>query len=756
MTIVLNATLYFTTDGSNSFASLKEYSSDAYLLITTDLYNVLLACREYGSNVVPRRFGIDSVCIDPTSSAEKNSHLAQMTTIYREAAAAIVWDGKELSVRVPLDAQSSNPGYSCCHSAITTYITQPAYNLLTMKLAFKTTEKLLSGETRRPYIYSDLQHKDSIRVLELYPGALEFPLLCKLLETCRITAGFQALSYAWGSPIFSETIYEVGSGTTIQVTKNLYQALQALRFSDQVQTLWVDAVCINQNSFHERNHQVKQMADIYRQASTVLVWLGHEECGQVMRSSASIGNTAMEPTPAIGTNDEYDQHDGISDTLDAVNSKRRIEELVLACDIASMGLFFGRRCFQRGWVLQEFVLARKVRIFAGQNEISLEYLESAIDTLHAHEYVLLTKVSSFDHDPWELYLHNLGIVSDMVQFRSSALRMGIQRAKSLHRCCRLLIDRNCSDVRDNVYAALGLANDDLAIKPDYSLGFAEVNLDMSRKSLLAGDFSVLHYADTQWKNTSRSTRPSFVALLRNEPLNIRPLPLGGNEFPVYPADLSRLSTVQTLGKSSIEIQGVRIDEVSHVDTLAHVICNLAVGLGIPTRFELFDVYTHVEALQNRLPSDAFKLAFWRTVNLGFRAVREDVPYYEKSLDFRFLDLSYRENIIRCAKNRAFFVTKRGYIGIGPRWTAEHDQIVIFDGSETPFILRKAAEESGTQGWKLIGDSYVDGWMDGSYCEHEIVDDTHIFDDKYEHGRTWGPNETPNSSPYLRSEPFVLC
>ena len=39
-------------------------------------------------------------------------------------------------------------------------------------------------------------------------------------------------------------------------------------------TLWIDAVCINQNDISERNHQVLLMGDIYRGATTVLSWLG--------------------------------------------------------------------------------------------------------------------------------------------------------------------------------------------------------------------------------------------------------------------------------------------------------------------------------------------------------------------------------------------------------------------------------------------------------------------------------------------------
>jgi hypothetical protein len=41
--------------------------------------------------------------------------------------------------------------------------------------------------------------------------------------------------------------------------------------------MWVDSICIDQNTTSERNHQVKQMGDIYSQAATVLVWLGETD-----------------------------------------------------------------------------------------------------------------------------------------------------------------------------------------------------------------------------------------------------------------------------------------------------------------------------------------------------------------------------------------------------------------------------------------------------------------------------------------------
>jgi hypothetical protein len=38
--------------------------------------------------------------------------------------------------------------------------------------------------------------------------------------------------------------------------------------------LWVDALCIDQNAVSEKSQQVSLMADIFRQADNVVVWLG--------------------------------------------------------------------------------------------------------------------------------------------------------------------------------------------------------------------------------------------------------------------------------------------------------------------------------------------------------------------------------------------------------------------------------------------------------------------------------------------------
>ena len=67
------------------------------------------------------------------------------------------------------------------------------------------------------------------------------------------------------------------NGQSFTVGNNLYSALQHLRHSFESRTLWIDAVCIDQNNLYERGRQVRIMAQIYAKSSSVLAWLGESD-----------------------------------------------------------------------------------------------------------------------------------------------------------------------------------------------------------------------------------------------------------------------------------------------------------------------------------------------------------------------------------------------------------------------------------------------------------------------------------------------
>ena len=70
------------------------------------------------------------------------------------------------------------------------------------------------------------------------------------------------------------------NGKPLNIRQNLWDFLQQAR-DDQTREgilhrFWIDALCINQNSIAERNHQVGMMGQIYSKASSVLAWLEPE------------------------------------------------------------------------------------------------------------------------------------------------------------------------------------------------------------------------------------------------------------------------------------------------------------------------------------------------------------------------------------------------------------------------------------------------------------------------------------------------
>lgn len=63
------------------------------------------------------------------------------------------------------------------------------------------------------------------------------------------------------------------------------------------------------------------------------------------------------------------------------------------------------------------------------------------------------------------------------------------------------------------------------------------------------------------------------------------------------------------------------------------------------------------------------------------------------------------------KDRRFFVTAAGYMGLGPRCMEPEDIVVVLRGGGCPFILRKKLD-----GYQLIGQAYVHDIMHGEAVE----------------------------------------
>lgn len=123
------------------------------------------------------------------------------------------------------------------------------------------------------YRYCGSLDRSQIRLLTLKPGRRQDDIRIDIkVSNLSDKPRYEALSYEWGT---AEQLHLVKvSNKHINITPSLYVVLKQLRHSSQPRTLWVDAICINQDDLYEKSQQVPQMAEIYRRATSVLIWLG--------------------------------------------------------------------------------------------------------------------------------------------------------------------------------------------------------------------------------------------------------------------------------------------------------------------------------------------------------------------------------------------------------------------------------------------------------------------------------------------------
>ena len=131
-----------------------------------------------------------------------------------------------------------------------------------------------------PYTDAPLsRHKGSqeFRLVELQPNSLSDPIRC-ILRAYSFDSNppsYTALSYTWGPKVKHEII-EL-NGACFPVGRSLWTFLEQMRLQSRFGMYWIDAVCIDQESVLERNHQVQMMRQIYSNAHSVSIWLGEAD-----------------------------------------------------------------------------------------------------------------------------------------------------------------------------------------------------------------------------------------------------------------------------------------------------------------------------------------------------------------------------------------------------------------------------------------------------------------------------------------------
>ena len=97
-------------------------------------------------------------------------------------------------------------------------------------------------------------------------------------------------------------------------------------------------------------------------------------------------------------------------------------------------------------------------------------------------------------------------------------------------------------------------------------------------------------------------------------------------------------------------------------------------------------------------------------------------------------IMYDQAVQMATVQRKFFITCKGYIGLGPPATSPGDKIVVLFGGDVPYLIReypdsitnKSSMEEHSPLHMLVGDCYLHGIMDGEAMKETVGDQTRYF------------------------------
>jgi hypothetical protein len=542
---------------------------------------------------------------------------------------------------------------------------------------------------------------------------------------------YMAISYCWGDSERKHSIYTT-DGSTIQVTANLNKLLLHLAEKSIADYLWIDALCINQDSIPERNGQILLMREIYQHASSVHVWLGEN----IITTRGLWRDRAQSAVSALQTVISLTKYDAIGEISSAyhiassykidVNSRLSLVEL------------FSLPWFERVWPIQEVVVATRIDMYWGNQEIKWDLLVAAIRRLteYSLEGILISEANSEYAVLPPGYINARSTIALRDKFQSGQRNFFLE----------ILMDSmrfQASDPRDKIYALLGVNTDNTGhlIKADYSLPVISVYRNTTAL-LIDASLTLLPLSSAGIGcNRRQHALPSWIPDYSTDPELI---PLST----ICSSQALSACTGQTKHSGSIcgtiiELRGRLIDKV---DRITEPVSRFALGhdnaripdwfrscldfvsrlSDYPTNEDRKDVlqsvmipnpYVDVQMSEHLMPIEDWGLTLQLVMS----------PFSSSSTDgLRRLSESSIAPFTTWACQRRFFETSKGYFGLSSNGILEDDLVAIVPGSNTPLILRETLKtHRGLPVYNLVADAFIHGYMLGEGMsigsETEIID-----------------------------------
>ena len=393
----------------------------------------------------------------------------------------------------------------------------------------------------------------------------------EIFHTSLANAGsYVAVSYAWGDD--KPVRRFICNGSELYTPENTFRALYtifhasknsstSLYVKGETLTLWIDALCINQQDVPEKNAQVPLMGKIYQQAKGAIGYVGSPSVGTDPRNAiVSMAWWANCPTvqppddlPTDRTNPQFQAW-----LRDAQKKGVGEPPATIAKDLEDL---WSNDWFMRCWVIQEMVLPPDVLCLYGYGDSHASWgldtmtmlVERCQNVQHAHRdtykigksfNVLLLK-KAVQVDAWRL-------MRDEIQKQDSKRDfVGLLRRSRL---------TQARDQRDKIYSLFGLMEDEerAAIPIDYSPDrtVADVFMDVAKHCIptLYGPRLLVEASISRTIPGLPSWAPDWTCIYRTA-LNTG----------IYNACASLHQPIKLLSDGrKIKMTGLKVESVAHV------------------------------------------------------------------------------------------------------------------------------------------------------------------------------------------------
>lgn len=595
-------------------------------------------------------------------------------------------------------------------------------------------------------------HRDPDHDNRLVCSFHEVDLQCSQLQ-------YVAVSYYWGDPTPVARLF-TANNQSLPLSKSADNVLQGLISHNLDKYHWIDQVCIDQENVAEKSKQVAMMGNIYSSAYRVIAWLGNAYAWgeHALRFVLRIFMFFAKYRP-----EGCDFKDLLPQT--SVNP----DDNGWQC----LRKLLHHPWFQRQWIVQEVLMApikpehEQPALFLayGAAQVSWDVFGWTIAEIASKNLASLLQpeynISVLSGTPG-VYDNRMEIPGLTTALILATLR-DTRRKGQVIPMSRALITCEpfrVADPRDKLYSIIGFASSSFLVRPDYLTSVEEIYTELGHQLVVhERNLRSLHSAGIGW-NQALAELPSWVPDWTTTHAAISM----GNA-PGECCSRASLNTAHTLGidrKRTLRVSGHAVCTIKALfptptlgfsrtgPTLAsHVDLGTTTKLITTLREFLYegciekDLSGHLidasialtlvaHSWNDEAEADIIKsFRCWDELNRGFvndgglaqlnnyamLAEKSSHTVDEVKLRKRGDFLQYARLLGHFTQNRvAFGTSKHWLLGLGPPKAQVGDVVAVLHGAPTPHLLRPSkamAVPVGTmQTWRLVGDCYVHGIMNG--------------------------------------------